>query len=89
MEKDYATPILFPVQLEIFWSHMRQLIREEIRLELKKNSPPGDEPLLTRQEIAAFLKISLVTLHDWMKNLDGNEFKSQPFSSSSFNLVPR
>ena len=68
MEGNYSTPILFPVQLEVFLSQLRQLVREEIRLELRKNSVPTDEPLLTRQETAAFLKISLVTLHDWMKN---------------------
>jgi hypothetical protein len=28
---------------------------------------PGEEPLLTRKEIAGIFRISLVTLHDWMK----------------------
>lgn len=27
----------------------------------------GEEPLLTRKEIAGMFRISLVTLHDWMK----------------------
>lgn len=30
-------------------------------------SPPYEEPLLTRKEIAGIFRISLVTLHDWMK----------------------
>jgi excisionase family DNA binding protein len=67
MERDYTTPILFPVQLEIFWGQLRQVISEELRSELKKVQPQIDEPLLTRREIAGFLKISLVTLNDWMK----------------------
>mgnify|MGYP003578832695 FL=1 len=28
---------------------------------------PQEEPLLTRKEIAGIFRISLVTLHDWMK----------------------
>ena len=50
----------------------KRWIRESIREELQK--PGGlapqaqpEEPLLSRQQIAAELGISLVTLTDWMK----------------------
>jgi excisionase family DNA binding protein len=48
---------------------IREIIREELAaLAPKTNAmaPGYDEPLLTRKEIAAYLHISLVTLHDWM-----------------------
>jgi hypothetical protein len=53
----------------------RQWIREAVKECLEnpsvKNSlqtdPNGEEVLLTRKEIAAIFRISLVTLHDWMK----------------------
>ncbi len=52
----------------------RRWIREAVKecLEntpIKSTSPenPDEEPLLTRKEIAGIFRISLVTLHDWMK----------------------
>jgi len=48
---------------------IREILREEIAAVMPKSQPssPGyEEPLLTRKEIAAYLRISLVTLHDWM-----------------------
>jgi excisionase family DNA binding protein len=48
---------------------LREILREELATQMPKVQPsaPGyDEPLLTRKEIAGYLKISLVTLHDWM-----------------------
>lgn len=52
----------------------RRWIREAVKecLEstpIKNISPenPDEEPLLTRKEIAGIFRISLVTLHDWMK----------------------
>ena len=48
---------------------IREVVREELAAGMAKAPPatPGyEEPLLTRKEIAAYLKISLVTLHDWM-----------------------
>jgi hypothetical protein len=50
----------------------KRWIREVIQQELQKapattNKPGPDEPLLSRQQIAAELGISLVTLTDWMK----------------------
>jgi excisionase family DNA binding protein len=52
---------------------IQQVVRDVIREELAARtagSPPWapahEEPLVSRKEIAAYLKISLVTLHDWM-----------------------
>jgi excisionase family DNA binding protein len=48
---------------------IREILREELATQMPKaqsSSPGYDEPLLTRKEIAGYLKISLVTLHDWM-----------------------
>ncbi len=52
----------------------RRWIREAVK-ECLENTPiknvpsdnPDEEPLLTRKEIAGIFRISLVTLHDWMK----------------------
>ena len=56
-------------------SDFRRWIREAVK-ECLENTPiksglqpdqPQEEPLLTRKEIAGIFRISLVTLHDWMK----------------------
>ncbi|WPV66518.1 helix-turn-helix domain-containing protein [Chitinophaga sp. LS1] len=47
----------------------RRWIKEALK-ECLVNTPPAnpeEEPLLTRKEIAGLFRISLVTLHDWMK----------------------
>lgn len=71
MENQSKVPMLFPQDPDQFWKQLRQIIGEEIKAvipELKTPAHLNDEPLLTRKEIASFLKISLVTLHDWTKN---------------------
>jgi excisionase family DNA binding protein len=48
---------------------IRDILREELATQMPKvqaSAPGYEEPLLSRKEIAAYLKISLVTLHDWM-----------------------
>ena len=52
----------------------RRWIREAVKeclenTSIKSAEPanPQEEPLLTRKEIAGIFRISLVTLHDWMK----------------------
>ena len=50
-----------------------QCIRDAVRAELKElfktgsSPPPTDERLLSKQELAAELGVSLVTLTEWMK----------------------
>ena len=52
---------------------LSQCIRDAVRTELQEhfkkgsNPPPDDERLLSKQELAAELGVSLVTLTDWMK----------------------
>lgn len=60
-------PLLIPLQPEAFFSQVRGIVREEIRAAQPKKQAPTEEDLLTRKEIALYLKISLVTLNDWMK----------------------
>lgn len=53
----------------------RRWIREAVKECLENTSlksaigadQPQEEPLLTRKEVAGIFRISLVTLHDWMK----------------------
>lgn len=48
---------------------IREVLREEFQELIQKPhalTPGYEEPLLTRKEIAAYLHISLVTLHDWI-----------------------
>lgn len=49
---------------------MRECIRETLlpsQVQQQDKAPLQEEPLLTRQQMAAELNISLVTLTDWMK----------------------
>ena len=52
---------------------LSQCISNAIRVELQQhfktdgNQPPDSEKLLSKQELAAELGVSLVTLTDWMK----------------------
>jgi hypothetical protein len=51
---------------------LSQCIREAVRAELQEHfrtvgSQPAEERLLSKQELAAELGVSLVTLTDWMK----------------------
>jgi hypothetical protein len=47
---------------------IRDAVRAELQEHFKKGgSPPQDEPLLSKQELAGELGVSLVTLTDWMK----------------------
>ena len=68
MENKQPLHVLFPYEPEVFWEQMRRLIQEEMGKthSAQTASLPVEEPLLQRKEIAAKLKISLVTLHDWM-----------------------
>jgi predicted DNA-binding transcriptional regulator AlpA len=51
---------------------LSRCIRDAVRAELQEHfkavgSPPQEERLLSKQELAAELGVSLVTLTDWMK----------------------
>jgi hypothetical protein len=60
--------------MEIFSTEaLSQCIREAVRAELQEHfktgggQPSNSEKLLSKQELAADLGVSLVTLTDWMK----------------------
>ena len=48
---------------------IKDAVREELQEHFNKggSQPPPDERLLSKQELAAELGVSLVTLTDWMK----------------------
>ena len=49
---------------------IKDAVKESLESAPVKNGGPAqpqEEPLLTRKEIAGIFRISLVTLHDWMK----------------------
>ena len=59
---------IFLPQEEDFRKWIRESIREELKDQRPPTSnPPQEEPLLSRQQMATELGISLVTLTDWMK----------------------
>jgi len=61
---------VFVPQEEDFKKWVKEAIKEQLDLhflQLEKPQTIPDEPLLSRKEIARFLKISLVTLTDWTK----------------------
>jgi excisionase family DNA binding protein len=63
-------PLLFVPQEEDFKKWIREALREEwtaVAGNLTAAGSGKDEPLLTRKEIAGYLRISLVTLGDWVK----------------------
>lgn len=62
------TQILFPYDPQKFWTEMRKLIQEELEGKMaasEKNE--ADESILERVEVAKMLRVSLVTLNDWVK----------------------
>jgi len=80
----------------------KKWIRESIREELQQpgGQPPKiapEEPLLSRQQIATELGISLVTLNDWMKKglpflrLNGRVYfkRSEVIASMKHNVLKR
>jgi len=89
---------IFLPQEEDFKRWMREAIRDELQqspLPAAKLVP--DEPLLSRQQIAAELGISLVTLTDWMKKglpylrLNGRVYfkRSEVISSMKHNALKK
>ena len=91
------TSIIFP-QEEDFKKWIQESIREELR---KPGGPPTktepEEALLSRQQIAAELGVSLVTLTDWMKKglpymrLNGRVYfkRSEVIASMKHNVLQK
>ena len=74
------TPILVPMEMEIFWREMRQLIKEELQLivvagkpetklqhETKETTAFQQKPLYDMQETRQlFGNVSRTTIYDWV-----------------------
>jgi excisionase family DNA binding protein len=70
IEKKSSLPLLVPFTQDEFIEMLRSVVREELQVMLRgmpQAAVSKDEPLLTREEVAAYLRISLVTLTDWVK----------------------
>ena len=60
--------MLFPYEPSEFWAEIRKIVQEEVgKTQTNLSKHEGEEPLLHRKEIAGKLRISLVTLNDWVK----------------------
>jgi hypothetical protein len=57
------------INLEALSQCIRDAVRAELQLHFKTggSQPPDSEKLLSKQELATELGVSLVTLTDWMK----------------------
>jgi hypothetical protein len=89
---------VFVPQEEDLKKWVREALREELRnSDLRPAKTPPEEPLLSRQQIAAELGISLVTLTDWMKKglpylrLNGRVYfkRSEVVASMKHNVLKR
>jgi hypothetical protein len=96
--KFYFMTNVFLPQEEDFKKWVREALREELRNpDLKPAKMAPEEPLLSRQQIAAELGISLVTLTDWMKKglpylrLNGRVYfkRSEVIASMKHNVLKR
>jgi hypothetical protein len=62
-------------QIQVTPDQLTELVRGAVRQELANYTPPapvGAElpDLLTRKEVAKYLRVSLTTLHEWAKDTD-------------------
>ena len=62
-------------QIQVTPDQLTELVRIAVRSELANFTPPApigaDLPeLMTRREVAGYLRVSLTTLHEWAKDTD-------------------
>jgi excisionase family DNA binding protein len=87
MEGNRSTPILVPMDPELFWEQMRLIIREEISSHQKK-LPVNEEqvfqtagltykPLYKMSEVCKFFQITKPTVYDWIKQGKLKPYKIQ------------
>ena len=69
MENNQQQPqMFFPYDPTNFWSELRKVIQEEVRNNsISLHGLVEQEQFLHRKEVARMLRISLVTLTDWVK----------------------
>ncbi len=72
-ERAPVTPMLFPIEPEMFWQSIRQIIREEFA-KIEKSQPvnPGYDtpgmtykPLFKITEVCKLFQVSKPTIYDW------------------------
>ncbi len=72
-----ATPILFPIDPEAFWTEMRELVREEVQKNsllqqssenIISTSGLKEKPLYKISEVCTLFKITKPTVYDWIKH---------------------
>lgn len=77
MENKDSIPMLIPVNLDEFWTKVREIIREEVSVNSKTGSTfpvimevPGltEKPLFKIQEVCALFKVTKPTIYDWIKH---------------------
>jgi excisionase family DNA binding protein len=87
MGRNETTPILVPIDPEMFWEQMRLIIREEINNHQRK-VPVHEEqlfqtagltykPLYKMTEVCKFFQISRPTVYDWIKQGKLKPYKIQ------------
>ncbi|MFY0255308.1 helix-turn-helix domain-containing protein [Chitinophaga sp. 30R24] len=71
-----VTPMLFPIDPELFWQKLRVLVREEVS-QLEQQSPrapvydtPGliYKPLFKIGEVCQLFQVTKPTIYDWIKH---------------------
>lgn len=68
-------PMLFPVDPEKFWQQVRLVIREELQVKEKNDSPknvyetPGllYKPVYKIREVCELFQVTRQTVHDWIR----------------------
>jgi len=75
-ERAPATPMLFPIEPEMFWQSIQQIIREEMS-KIEQSQPvssgydtPGMtyKPLYKIAEVCKLFQVSKPTIYDWVKH---------------------
>lgn len=75
MEKA-VTPMLFPIDPELFWQRVRLIIREEVTNVERATNPtpvyetPGltHKPLYKISEVCELFQVTKPTIYDWIKH---------------------
>jgi excisionase family DNA binding protein len=77
--------VLIPMDAEVFWGKMRNLIEEVIREHDTKGLPSNDAPqLLKVKEVCELFQISKPTIYDWIRK---GQLRSIKIESRRFFLV--
>lgn len=76
VKNEMPTPILFPLEPEVFWQKLRLVVREEVsRLEVQPAADVSSfvtqgltyKPLLKIAEVCQLFQVTRPTIYDWIK----------------------